>query len=503
MSAQCMAADAAGARGVFGGGPVLELSGVSFAYAGARKGERQLAEVSLSVAAGECVVLTGASGCGKTTLTRVVNGLAPHFYGGSVEGAYAIAGRDGFALSVAELGRMVASVFQDPRSQFFATNTTDEVVLGMENVPLPRAEMLRRMHEMGAFLGIDRLLDRRIFPLSSGEKQRIAIASAAVMQPRVLVLDEPSANLDAEGIAHLSTLLARLKERGVAIVLSEHRLHWVRDVADRVALMRAGRIERMWSRSEALALTEGELAEYGMRSFAEPVFTVGASLGDAGAFLDAKALSFASGRTNVLDEACLRAHRGRVLAIMGENGAGKSTLARAVTGVLRGCSGSVALGGAPVSRRGRVRASFFVQQDADYQLYAPRVIDEFMVGVKPTAERERKAREALARVGLAGLEERHPLSLSGGQKQRLLLAVAAASGRDLLVFDEPTSGLDGRNAALVADFLRWLANRGACVLLITHDRDLIARAADEVCYFARGKPAYRRRIEEVAKAQGV
>lgn len=497
MSAECASAARAASTGSFpsDGRPVLELSGVSFAYGGAREGERQLVEVSLSVSAGECVVLTGASGCGKTTLTRVVNGLAPHFYGGSVEGSYVVAGRDGFALSVAELGRMVASVFQDPRSQFFATNTTDEVVLGMENVPLSRAEMARRMHEMAAFLGIDRLIERRVFPLSSGEKQRIAIASAAIMLPKVLVLDEPSANLDAEGIAHLSALLARLKERGVAIVLSEHRLHWVRDVADRVVLMREGRIEREWGRAEALALSEGELAEHGMRPFSEPALAVGTSLESEGAFLDAKALSFSSGRTSVLDEASLQAHRGRVLALMGENGAGKSTLARAVTGILRGCAGSVSLGGAPVSRRGRVRASFFVQQDADYQLYAPSVLGEFMVGAKPTAECEQRARETLARVGLSGLEERHPLSLSGGQKQRLLLAVAAASGRDLLVFDEPTSGLDGKNAALVADLLRWLAGRGVCVLLVTHDRDLIAHAADEVCYLARGKPVYRRHIE--------
>lgn len=474
---------------------MIELAGISYSYPYAREGDRQLADIDLSIAEGECVVLSGGSGCGKTTLTRVLNGLAVHLYGGAIEGSYSFDGRDALDLPINELGSLIASVFQDPRSQFFSTNTTDEVVLGMENVPVPRSEMDARLAEMRSLLGIERLLDRRIFPLSSGEKQRIAIGSAAVMQPRAIVLDEPSANLDAEGIAHLSTLLGRLKARGTAIVLSEHRLHYVRDFFDRLVVLENGRIARTFSREEALALTDAELADLGLRAFSETRISMGGALAeDRSAALFAQTITYAGPTSLILDEASFSAEAGRICAVVGENGAGKSSLARSVTGVLRGASGSVAFANEPTSRRKRVRRSFFVQQDADYQLYAATVAGEFFIGCKATDGRREAAARALGDVGLAGFEERHPLSLSGGQKQRLLLALAAVSERELLVFDEPTSGLDGRNMRMTARLLRKLADGGACVLLVTHDQDLISLVADDVLYMTKGKVAYRKRI---------
>ena len=201
---------------------MIELENLSYAYPGTAA-QGQLNHVTLNIADGECILLTGVSGCGKTTLTRVLNGLCPQFYGGRLEGSYRINGKDAARTPVHELGTLVGSVFQDPRSQFFATNTTDELVLGMENIPLPRAEMQKRVREISAWMDMERLLDRRIFPLSSGEKQRLAVASVCAMEPGTLVLDEPSANLDGEAVQRLSTLLLRLKERGHTIVLSEHR----------------------------------------------------------------------------------------------------------------------------------------------------------------------------------------------------------------------------------------------------------------------------------------
>ena len=474
---------------------MIELSGLTYSYPASASGAPQLADIDLRIEQGECVILTGGSGCGKTTLTRVLNGLAPQFFGGEATGRYLLDGRDALSVPIHELGTLAASVFQDPRSQFFATNTTDEVVLGMENVPLAREEMEARLVEQRTLLGIERLLDRRIFGLSSGEKQRIAIASAAVMRPKVLVLDEPSANLDAEGMAHLSTLLARLKARGATIVLSEHRFHYARDFFDRMVVLEDGRIVEDLGRSEALALEREGCAARGLRSFDDPRLETGAAIAEnAQAALHAKALTCAGGTSLVLDEVSFSAEAGRVCAILGENGAGKSTICRAITGIMRGSSGSVAFAGEPLSRKKRIRRSFFVQQDADYQLYAASVADEFMVGRKASEERARQASAALAEVGLAGLEARHPLSLSGGQKQRLLLALAVASGREVLVFDEPTSGLDARNMALTAKLLRGLASQGSCVLLITHDRDLISAAADDLLYLAKGKTVYRKRV---------
>ena len=237
---------------------MIELKNISFTYENSRDGESQLRHVDLQVAQGELVILAGRSGCGKTTLTRVLNGLCPQFYPGELTGSYLLDGQDALKMPVHQLGTMVGSVFQDPRSQFFTANTTDEIVLGMENIPLERPVMQQRVKAVCSQMNIERLLDRRIFPLSSGEKQLIAIASVCAMEPKVIVMDEPSANLDRDSMVRLGALLYRLKEAGHTILLSEHRFHYVRDSFDRLVFMENGEISAIYSRSEALNLTEAQ-----------------------------------------------------------------------------------------------------------------------------------------------------------------------------------------------------------------------------------------------------
>ncbi len=473
---------------------MIELDKLSFTYENSREDDSQLRHISLQVRKGELIILAGTSGCGKTTLTRVLNGLCPQLYPGKLKGGYRLDGQDALKMPVHQLGTMVGSVFQDPRSQFFTTNTTDEIVLGMENIPLERAVMHERVNAVCAQMNIERLLDRRIFPLSSGEKQLIAIASVCAMEPKVLVMDEPSANLDSNAMVRLGNLLYRLKEAGHTIILSEHRFHYIRDAFDRLIIMQNGEISAIYNRDEALSLSADQLADIGLRSFDMPAFRVGGAY-QAGTedTLRTSGISCMLDGRQILDEVSFSARNGGILAIAGPNGAGKSTLCRVVTGLYR-AAGAVQIDGEYLKRKRRTLYSFFVQQDADYQLYAPSVLDEFQIGRKETPALKKAALARLREMGMDTYKSRHPASLSGGQKQRLLLALAAASSRKLLVFDEPTSGLDGYNMRLTVRLLKQLAREGRCILLITHDMDLIAEAADSVLYLEQGRAGYHRNI---------
>ena len=473
---------------------MIELKNLSFTYENSNEAKGQLRSIDLHVKKGEFVILSGRSGCGKTTLTRILNGLCPGFYPGKTAGGYFLNGEDALQMPVHRLGTMVGSVFQNPRSQFSATNTTDEIVLGMENIPLDRTVMQVRLKAVCKQMDIEHLIERKIFPLSSGEKQLVAIASIYAMAPNVIVLDEPSANLDSEATVRLGALLYRLKLEGHTIILSEHRFHYVRDSFDRLVFMEEGTISAVYDREAALSLTAKQMLSMGLRPFAPPPFRVGgAYLQNQHNVLQVSAISCMLDNKQILEAVSFAAQSGKILAIAGPNGAGKSTLCRIITGLYR-AMGVVSFDGEILKRKRRTQKSFFVQQDSDYQLYAPTVLDEFSLGRKSTVKLRETALSQLRKMGLESFTQRHPASLSGGQKQRLLLALAAASGRKLLVFDEPTSGLDGFNMHLTVNLLKQLAGEGRCILLITHDIELIAEAADSVLYIEGGKLRYHRNV---------
>lgn len=409
---------------------MIDLDNISFTYGTTQTSDAQLQEINLSIKRGEFILLTGESGCGKTTLTRVLNGLCPQFYPGKLIGKYTLDKRDATKISIDELGTIVGSVFQDPRSQFYATNTTDEIVLGMENNAVSREQMQEQLTNVSSLVGLDNLLDRSIFPLSSGEKQRVAIASVCTMSPQILVLDEPSANLDSDAISRLGTLLYRLKESGTTIILSEHRLHFVRDCFDRMVCMKDGRISEIFSRKDALTLTDRQMKERGLRPFTEPRFLPNRRIEyDNKSLLCARELGIAFEGKRVLNKVSFSTDRGHVLAIVGGNGAGKSTLCRVITGLYKQNIGQVIIDGLAQKKKNRLRKTFFVQQDADYQLYAATVEDEFRIGKRHRNISVTEMEKSLSSVGLENMLHRHPLSLSGGQKQRLLLAISAVSGK--------------------------------------------------------------------------
>ena len=483
-------------------GAAMQLEGVSYTYPGAA--EPTLRSVSLEVPAGQCVVVTGPSGCGKTTLSRLVNGLVPHVYAGEVTGRVLVGGTEVAAWTPDELGVRVGSVFQNPRSQFVNLDVASEIAFGCENLGLPRAEIVERVEEAAAALGIRPLLDRSIEELSGGQKQAVILASALAMRPAVFVLDEPTASLDTASMMRLAEVVAALKARGKTVIVSEHRLWWLHGVADRVVLMEEGSVAGDWDAASYGALPRAERAALGMRAWtvaemeeemsarvevaphagaaSGPTPVTGAAPAEG---LTAEGLTVAFRRNPpVLEGLSLAVAPGRVLGIVGRNGAGKTTLLRCLSGLTRERAGSVALDGRALAARERPGTVHLVMQEPGYQLFADSARAELRL---PDAE----ADELLAAFGLAACAERHPLSLSGGERQRLAIAAGIAQGARALVLDEPTSGLDRANMERVAAALRRVAAAGAPVALVTHDYEFLCAVCDEVAEVEGGRVSAR------------
>ena len=469
---------------------MIKMDNVSFSYRG---GDRAggVEGIDLEIPTGQVVVLCGESGCGKTTLTRLVNGLAPEYYEGELAGAVSI---DGTVVSKTPLpivSRKVGSVFQNPRSQFFNVGTTDEIAFGCENQGLPAEEIYRRIGHAADEIGVRPLLDRSLFALSGGEKQKIACASVSAMEPDVFVLDEPSSNLDISTIADLKETVRAWKRAGKTVVVAEHRLYWLMDVADRVVYLRDGRIAEDWAVEEFRRLPDGELAARGLRSL-HPASFAGRALppkvGGEGPRLVVEGLSFGYGRDPAIDIERLNLPVGEVVGVLGPNGAGKTTFARCLCGLEKRAKGKIALGGSQHPLSCATGKGYLVMQDVSHQLFTESVLDEVLLsfpGDDAPRDRERVA-ELLGKLGLEGLAGAHPMSLSAGQRQRVAIASAKASGKDLVVFDEPTSGLDFVRMGEVAECLAGLASEGKAVLVITHDPELVFRCCSFFVFLEGG-----------------
>ena len=465
---------------------MIELQNVSFSYAngGETGGVR---DISLTIPDGQVVVLCGESGCGKTTVTRLLNGLIPHYFEGTLTGKAQIEGENVSEQPLWKTASLVGSVFQNPRSQFFNVDTTSEVTFGCENLGMARDEILRRLEKTTAALGLEKLLNRSIFELSGGEKQKIACAGAFMLEPAVYVLDEPSSNLDADAIFELRETIAYLKKLGKTIVLSEHRLYYLRGLANRYVLLKDGRIAGDYTRAEFEAMPDAKRRELGLRAGSLRELRLSGKKRSPGEKALLRDFRFAyKNQPETLKIGDAELPYGAITGIIGHNGAGKSTFSRCFCGLEKRC-GTVTVDGTALSPKDRLSRCYMVMQDAGHQLFTESVLDEVRISMEEDDEAAAKA--ILEKLDLAPFLERHPASLSGGQKQRLAIASAIAAERSVVFLDEPTSGLDYRHMLETARLLENLRENGKTVYIITHDPELLCECCTDVVRLEAGKIA--------------
>ena len=495
----------------------------------APSGKRILDDVSLAVHRGECVLLVGRSGSGKTTITKCINGLVPSFEPGiRMEGRMRVCGLDPSACEMYELAKRVGSVFQNPKSQFFNLTSNDDVAFGLEAQGVTADEIERRVRETVSSLGVKRLIDRDVNTMSGGEKQSLVFASIDASRPDVFVLDEPTANLDASSIRALHDEIASVLKEGKSVVIAEHRLYFAMDLADRAVLVENGRIAREFAPEELVSLdrrergaawaarhrscrracdidpTRGRRAtgkgrrrptggrrptqKDGRQTPRKQPSTRGLPRkagGEEGLGLS----SFTVERDGkaVFDPVSLFVPNGGVVGVLGENGIGKSTLLRGIAGLERRDAGTVEFCGKRLSRKDRRRAASLVMQDVNHQLFSDSVLNECLLaaGGRNDGETVTHAKEALAALDLSDLLDVHPMALSGGQKQRLAIACALLARKRLLLLDEPTSGLDFDRMVEVARLVRSLARANIAIMLVTHDHEFLNRCCDETLFLER------------------
>lgn len=392
-------------------------------------------------------------------------------------------GRSLLEMKPAQLAGQVGTVFQDPRSQFFMTDTTRELAFGCENMGLPREETIDRIAKAAKDLELADYLNRSIFALSSGEKQQIAVGSVYALSPKVYIFDEPSANLDYAATKRLAEIMGKLKRDGYTIFVVEHRFYYLRDLIDRVFLIQNRKIEQEFTREQFCSLPEETRISYGLRT-AYPERDaehyqkkerrpMGKHL------LRVQGLSFAYPKEQeVFWNVSFEAHAGDVIGILGHNGAGKTTLLSILTGLLKQRNGEITFDGRKLTPRQRRALSYLVMQDTDYQLFASSVEEELSLGIREDCKE--KVDAALEALELSEYREQHPAALSGGQKQRVTIGAAIVKDSPVIYFDEPTSGLDYDSMVRVSRLIEQLSASGVIVFVVSHDFEFIVRTCTEV-----------------------
>jgi energy-coupling factor transport system ATP-binding protein len=448
--------------------------------------ENCVRDINLSIAPGEVVLLCGESGCGKTTLTRLINGLIPQYYQGKLEGEVLINGEDVGQSPLYKTSEKVASVFQNPRTQFFNVDTTSELAFGCENMGLPETEIEQRIEQAVDRFGIETLLGKSLFKLSGGEKQKIACASVSTCHPDIYVLDEPSSNLDKRSVQQLKRILEIWKAQGKTIIIAEHRLYYLSEIADRVVYMKDGRIEKEFSMAALKQQSLDDLSGMGLRPIS--LQRLSRSISTSQVSKESFVLmdfSFAfNGSGPFLEIPRLALPEGSIIAVIGHNGAGKTTFARCMCGLERKGAGVVLSHNSTLDRRMRLKNTYMVMQDVNHQLFTESVLDEVLLSMEE--ENIEKAEQILSLLDIQHLKEMHPMALSGGQKQRVAIASAIASEKEWVLFDEPTSGLDYRHMQEVIANLKKLQQMGKTLFVISHDLELILGSCTHVLHFEDG-----------------
>ena len=396
------------------------------------QGKRILSDINLEIQDGEFVLICGESGCGKTTMTKLINGLIPHFVRDvSVDGTITVCGKNVAEMPMYEIAELVGSVFQNPRTQFFYTNSNAEMAFGLENRGVEPEYIRKRIKNTINELDIEKLEDRDVFSMSGGEKQLLAFASVYAMNPQIYVLDEPSANLDIAAMEKLSERMKVIKEKGHTVVVAEHRLAWIQKFADRIIYMKEGRIEQEFTSDEFKALSDLKRKQMGLRSIVPEQIQIPEIIGNSeDAVLQICNLSCKRKKHMIFQNISLSARAGDIIGITGKNGAGKSTFCNCLCGLLKPKGGEILYQGKKLSEKARTKLFGMVMQEVNHQLFSDSVKNECLLANEEASEQE--IRELLEKFDLEEYAEYHPMILSGGQRQRLAICQAVMGEKSCL-----------------------------------------------------------------------
>jgi energy-coupling factor transport system ATP-binding protein len=477
--------------------------------------ELAIKDITFQASPGEILLIAGASGCGKTTLIRSINGLIPRSYKGDLQGSIQIYGENVKKWKLSQISQKIGTVLQDPERQILGTKVLNEVAFGLENLGMPREEIYQRVDEALTFLKIPHLRDRETFNLSGGEKQKVALAGVLAMRPSILLLDEPLASLDPASAKDTLDAVRQLANNGMTVLMVEHRVEDVLRIdPERVMFMSEGQIRYLGNLAglskvvnyREVKLSAEDILERAKRDPAPVEITPLPGVTGKGSEEEAPAPSEAEvlvkfeevafgyeAEREVLHGINLEIKRGDVIAVLGPNGAGKTTFVKHAIGLLKPKSGRVLVEGRDTNEASVAEIAStlgYVFQSPSHMLFAPTVHDELAFGPKnlkhPKEQIEKEVKEALQIVNLAEYEQDPPLALSFGQQKRVSIAAILAMRSRILVMDEPTAGQDYQNYMNFMNSILQMPGFEA-ILFITHDVDLAVIYANRVLMIANGR----------------
>ena len=448
---------------------MLTLENLSLFY---EQDKKVLDDINLIVADGECVLLTGESGSGKSSIINSINGLAFEYENAKFSGSIKVDNKDLKGMELYEISLMISSVFQNPKTHFFNVDTTLELLFYLENIGLDRKEMESRMEDMLKLFPIKHLLGRSIFELSGGEKQILCVAACYISGCKIIVLDEPSSNLDDKYIDILKEMLQILKNKGITLIIAEHRIYYLTDLADRIILVRKGELFKELTKDELLN-SEKQL---GLRSAIKTNLKAQSKL--FGNDLNIKKLeyNFKDGSGLKIDD--ISFGLGNIYGITGKNGCGKSTFIRVMTGLDDKGKSEITFNGKILNKKDRLKNSSLVMQDVNHQLFTDSVEEEIKLGVKDLSQD--RLDKVLFGLELTELKDRHPMSLSGGQKQRVAIASVLCKNSRFIFFDEPTSGMDYKNMIRISKLIKEMSTKDNIIFIVSHDNEFLNETADSI-----------------------